>query len=443
MKQEPDIHVGIMAAENVTIMLDGAYLCNDGAIEGIQHFAYTSQGIAWSGKTHNTLLLTPQDETTASFLLHDVTIGIGFHWQRKENQRFRGAIQLIIEEDKIRVINRVKIEEYLRSVISSEMSATASIELLKAHAIISRSWLMAQIAKRGKIDAEETPYRSHTESDTEIIRWYDREEHHNYDVCADDHCQRYQGITRATTPSVDEAVKATYGTVLWYDGKIADARFSKCCGGITELFENCWEPTHHPYLTALNDSTETVLPDLCDEQAARQWICSSPDAFCNTTDKEILSQVLNNYDQETTRFYRWKVTYRQSELSDLVRQRSGIDFGTILNLEPVERGSSGRIIRLRITGSHRTLIVGKELEIRRWLSNSHLYSSAFVVDKETSPNGELCFTLHGAGWGHGVGLCQIGAAVMGDKGYRYDEILSHYFTDVQLTQLYKDERDNK
>ena len=330
------------------------------------------------------------------------------------------------------------VEEYLRSVISSEMKATSSIELLKAHAVISRSWLLAQIEKRNAIEAANTPYCSESNSEEERTKWYDREEHDNYDVCADDHCQRYQGITRASTAAVNEAVDATHGQVLIYDNSIADARFSKCCGGATELFENCWEPQAHPYLVAQCDNDRNDMPDLRIEENAREWILSKPDVFCNTNDKHILSQVLNGYDQETSQFFRWRIEYEQDELSALIRRRSGIDFGTIIDLQPVERGTSGRIIRLRIVGSKRTMIVGKELEIRRWLSETHLYSSAFVVEKQPYYN-QTRFTFHGAGWGHGVGLCQIGAAVMGANGYKYEAILAHYFKGATLQNLYTKE----
>lgn len=437
--KEPHIHIGIMAKRTIEVVLSGTFICNGKTAEEEQRFERSAQGISWNGEEYASLLLTPTDEATASFLLKDVTIGIGFHWQREECQQFRGALQLICEKENIRVINHVKAEEYLRSVISSEMNATSSVELLKAHAVISRSWLLAQIAKRNRIDATYTPYCPNTENDNEIIRWYDRENHHGYDVCADDHCQRYQGITRASTAAVDEAVESTYGEVLCYEGHIADARFSKCCGGATEVFESCWEPIHHPYLTEIGDNAIGTLPDLRCESQAREWILSKPESFCNTDDASILSQVLNGYDCETAQFYRWTVRYGQQELSELVRRRSGIDFGTIIDLQPIERGTSGRIVRLRIVGTRQSLTVGKELEIRRWLSESHLYSSAFIVERETTAKGENRFILHGAGWGHGVGLCQIGAAVMGAKGYSYEKILSHYFRGAELNRLYKKE----
>lgn len=432
--EEPCIHVGIVADTTVSIIFDGVYLRGSREVRGEQTFSY-ADGIMWDGKVYDELLFAPHDEATDTFVLPEVTIGIGFHWQQRERQQFRGGVRLIVCEGKIQVINHVRAEEYLRSVISSEMRATSSIELLKAHAIISRSWLLAQIAKRTRIAADTTAYHPSEAHEGETLRWYDREEHALFDVCADDHCQRYQGITRATTEAVNKAIDATYGIVLCHNGKIADARFSKCCGGVTEEFENCWENIRHPYLTAVRDDRTEGLPDLRREDEATRWILSAPPAFCHTDNPAILSQVLNEYDLHTHHFFRWEVSYRQDELSELVHRKSGIDFGLITDLQPVERGTSGRIVRLRITGSRTSMMVGKELEIRRWLSESHLYSSAFVVRKHTT-DGTLHFVLHGAGWGHGVGLCQIGAAVMSAQGYRHDEILSHYFKGTTLTRLY-------
>ena len=365
-----------------------------------------------------------------------MTIGVKFHWERREDQTFRGALKLIVEGDRLTAINELGIEEYLLSVISSEMSATASLELLKSHAVISRSWLLAQIQKN-KALAGQKPV-SCFRTDHELIRWYDREDHDHFDVCADDHCQRYQGITRESTPIVGQAIEATRGEILTYDGQICDARFSKCCGGVMERFSSCWENRDFPYLVALRDDrNEHDFPDLTVEENARRWICESPEAFCNTTDKRVLSQVLNNYDQETTDFYRWSVAYTQQELAALIREKSGIDFGQIVDLKPVERGTSGRLIRLQIQGTRQTLTIGKELEIRRTLSPSHLYSSAFIVEREEVVDGiPQRFVLRGAGWGHGVGLCQIGAAVMGEQGYDYRHILLHYFAGATIEKLY-------
>ena len=390
MGQEQNVKVGILKAQEIRVVFHSTYLLDGKSYRGEHCFTPTAEE----------RLFVPT-ETGASFTLKDVVIGIGFHWERKEDQTFCGALLLKMEEEQVRAINVVPVETYLTSVISSEMSANASLELLKAHAVISRSWLMNIL---DHLTSHLLPLTSHLSTDS-IIRWYDNEAHTGFDVCADDHCQRYQGITRQSNPQVVEAIEATRGQVLTYEGKICDARFSKCCGGMTEVFESCWENIRHPYLVA------------------------KPDPYCNTTDKRILSQVLNNYDQETVDFYRWTVSYTTDELSELIRKKSGIDFGRILDLVPMERGASGRIITLKIVGEKRTVTVGKELEIRKWLSESHLYSSAFEVEKTADG-----FTLHGKGWGHGVGLCQIGAAVMGEQGIPYTEILSFYYPHAELTK---------
>ena len=435
----PCVKVGIFNEPEVKFVLYGKYRVGDTIAEGECLASVSGGKVLWDGKEYDNVLFTPSDEENDCFELKDVTIGVNFHWERKENQKFRGALSLIVENDRVTAINVLSVEEYLLSVISSEMSATASLELLKAHAVISRSWLLAQIEKNKNIIKENTHYCACHQDENELVKWYDREDHVNLDVCADDHCQRYQGITRASTQTVREAIKATWGQVLTYDGKLCDARFSKCCGGVYEEFENCWEPVHYPYLVARRDSEHPLdFPDLTVEENAKEWILSSPQAFCNTTDAEILSQVLNNYDQETADFYRWKVEYSQEELSALIKNRSGIDYGEILDLVPVERGKSGRLVRMKIVGTKKQLTIGKELEIRRTLSPSHLYSSAFIVDKQdvNAAGVPQKFVLTGAGWGHGVGLCQIGAAVMGAKGYNYKEILLHYFIDANISTLY-------
>lgn len=437
--EEPKIKVGIMSAAEVKFILDGDFHVSDTTVSGSQMATTDGKSIIWNNKEYTELFFEPANDEV-SFWLEDVTIGVNFHWERKENQRFKGALKLIVENGKITPINILGVEDYLLSVISSEMSATASLELLKAHAVISRSWLLAQIDKNKRIvDAGEQYSAVEKTSDDEMIKWYDREDHINFDVCADDHCQRYQGITRASTPEVAKAIEATRGQVLMDGENLCDARFSKCCGGVYEEFENCWEPIHYDYLAARRDGeNETDFPDLTIEENAREWILTRPEAHCNTSDAEILSQVLNNYDQETTDFYRWEVTYTQEEISKLVKERSGMDYGNIVDLEPIARGTSGRLYKLKIVGTNKTLTIGKELEIRRTLSPSHLYSSAFVVEKgENDANGlPSTFTLKGAGWGHGVGLCQIGAAVMGAKGYNYKEILLHYFVDAEIKELY-------
>ncbi len=422
---EPTVRVGILLSDKpVTVIFHGDFK-HDGLTVTGEHTFDTAAGY-----------FTPTSPD-CRFEVKDVVIGVNFHWERTENQCFDGELQLMELDGKLQVVNIVSVENYLRSVISSEMSATASLQLLKAHAVISRSWLLAQIdhKQREKI-AMPAP------TDSELVKWYDHEDHTLFDVCADDHCQRYQGTTRQTTDKVREAVDTTRGQVLTdpADGSLCDARFSKCCGGVFEEFEACWEPIHYSYLVPRRDSVNPLdFPNLRPEAAASEWINSRPEAFCNTSDPEILSQVLNNYDQETTDFYRWDVTYDQATLAELIKRRSGIDFGHIKALVPVERGTSGRLIRLRIEGTKRTLTIGKELEIRRTLSESHLYSSAFTVEtgEELTPHGvPATFTLHGAGWGHGVGLCQIGAAVMGAKGYSYTEILSHYYPGANLSTIY-------
>ena len=438
----PQLEVGILFSPEICFRLNGIFTCRTTGKKytGAYNIRQTEDGYLLSQADHREpvslpLTFEPEDDTTSDFDLTDVVIGIQFHWERKENQKFKGKLKIIDEQKHLTAINILSLEDYLLSVISSEMRATSSAEFLKAHAVISRSWLLAQIDKAKTVRGTYSSYRVDQE---EYIRWYDREDHAHFDVCADDHCQRYQGISKAYTPAVREALEATRGEVLTYEGTICDARFSKCCGGVVEEFSTCWENINPPYLTALrDDKNEKDFPDLKNEDTARQWIYSTPTAFCNTTDKKILSQVLNNYDQETTDFYRWSVVYSQSELAHLIHKKSGIDFGEIIDLKPIERGTSGRLVRLQIQGSKQTLIIGKELEIRRVLSPSHLYSSAFVVEREDIQNGiPQRFVIHGAGWGHGVGLCQIGAAVMGEHGYPYREILLHYFVGANIEKLY-------
>ena len=441
----PQIKVGIMAEKEIFFTLDGNYHLESSTnlITGKCKARKAGPGIyieSWDDCFFcpNSVVLIPSDPDTGKFILHNVTIGINFHWERKEDQTFKGSLHFITDGDKVHAINALSIEDYLISVISSEMSATSSMELLKAHAVISRSWLLAQIQKNTNLQTETQKYQTTFRKENELVKWYDREDHTHFDVCADDHCQRYQGITRSTTPLVEKAVKETNGEVLAINGVICDARFSKCCGGITEVFENVWEPVNHSYLQKIVDNNflpEGYSLDLENEDAAKQWIMGNPTAFCNSSDKEVLKQILNDYDQETNDFFRWKVVYSQEELSELVKTRTGIDFGTITDLIPVERGGSARLIKLKIVGTLKTMTIGKELEIRKTLSRSHLYSSAFIVEKQEIA-GSINFILHGAGWGHGVGLCQIGAAVMGDKGFSYHEILLHYFRGAGLERKY-------
>lgn len=446
-QSEPIIQVGILSSEKIEFILNGTFVDNNGnSFTGRQIAQIQGNSILLNSNLYDEIIFESVSDN-ASFDLIDVVIGINFHWERKENQRFKGALKLIVENEQLTAINRIGVEDYLTSVISSEMSATASDELLKAHAVISRSWLLYPIQSheatqlQSKTENQQpTEIKHETQNTKQINKWYERDAHTNFDVCADDHCQRYQGITRASTKAVEAAIEATRGEVLMYNGGICDARFSKCCGGASETFENCWAPVHHPYLVRVFDSAkmpEGFETNLTNEQNAQKWIRLAPEAFCNTSDKKVLAQVLNNYDQETTDFYRWKVEYSQTEIAELLHRRSGIDFGQIIDLIPLKRGESGRIIELKIVGTLQTVVVGKELEIRKWLSNSHLYSSAFVIDKhETTNNIPQRFVISGAGWGHGVGLCQIGAAMMGEKGYFYKDILMHYFRGAELKSIY-------
>ena len=436
-KEEPDVAVGILSSQSVCFDLNSTYTAKGENIKGQQMVEFSEGGILWRGNQYRELTFTPQD-ADASFSLHDVTIGKDFHWQRKQTQTFNGTLRLVVEADKITAINILPVEQYLASVISSEMRSTSSAELLKAHAVISRSWLLAQMEKRQALKDGENNFFSFVKKDDETIRWYDREDHTIFDVCADDHCQRYQGITVEGRMEVTNAIKATRGQVLAHDDRICDARFSKCCGGVSEEYQYCWENTPKPYLVAVRDGSGK-LPDLTDEATANEWIRSAPPSFCNTDDRRILAEVLNDYDQETADFYRWRVEYSQKELATLISEKSKEDFGHIIDLIPLDRGKSGRIWRLKIVGSKKTLIIGKELEIRRTLSKSHLYSSAFVVDRDDIDADGIPqrFVITGAGWGHGVGLCQIGAAVMSDKGFSYDNILLHYYRGAEIKKLYE------
>lgn len=446
MNKQPVLNVGIMAEKQISFVLEtsfhyGRTLLEQGdyTIEMKEH-KMILQGNDVLVISEEQIVLLPMFRTN-SFLLKGVTIGIHFHWEKKEDQRFTGGLRFVPEEDKVRVINTVHLEDYLKSVISSEMSATSSPELLKAHAVISRSWLLAQMDKTRKLAASGLHYDKNQVTLEEVVRWYDREDHTLFDVCADDHCQRYQGITRIISAEALMAVEATTGQVLTSEGEICDTRFSKCCGGISESFGKVWEPEERSYLSAISDRTPLgsgPVRDLRREEEATAWILGTPDAFCNTADTRILKQVLPDYDQNTRDFFRWKVSYSNEELSALIREKSGLELGAILRLEPLERGFSGRIIRLRIVGTLRSIIVGKELEIRKWLSPTHLYSSAFTVEYDAIYEGlPGVIVLRGAGWGHGVGLCQIGAAVMGENGYSYRQILHHYFTGSTITSLYK------
>lgn len=435
---EPQVSVGIVSGEEIRFTLNGRYAVGQTPIWGAQSAHIANGLIRWNENASTELVFKPL-ANDSSFTLEDVTIGVNFHWERKERQTFRGTLRLLANGGKVLAINCLNVEQYLESVISSEMSATSNLPLLMAHAVISRSWLLAQMVKRSGGQTVRPVAPAMTATAGRLVKWYDRQDHTLFDVCADDHCQRYQGITMETSANVAEAIRRTHGQILSYGDEICDARFSKCCGGAMEEFQYCWDDTPKPYLKGIGDTPEETIPDLTVEANAERWIRSSPDSFCNTRDKRILSQVLNDYDQETTDFYRWHVDYTQQQLSALILRKTGIDFGKIVDLVPVDRGTSGRLSLLRIVGTLRTLTIGKELEIRRALSESHLYSSAFVVDKDYAPgNGDIPTAFHiiGAGWGHGVGLCQIGAAVMGDKGYGYDAILRHYYPGASLEKAW-------
>lgn len=439
--KQPDVTVGIVSAQKIHFSLNKPYLAKGEKVLGEQVVEFSEGGVLWNGNQYSQLTFHPQS-ADASFSLSDVTIGVNFHWERKETQTFLGTLRFVVESDKIVAINELPVEKYLESVISSEMSATSSLELLKAHAVISRSWLLAQMKKRREVAESGNNFFSFTKKEDTLIRWYDREDHTLFDVCADDHCQRYQGITKETSPHVAEAIRQTKGQILMDGDEICDARFSKCCGGITEEFQYCWEDTPKTYLTAVRDialGVEHTLPNLTNEEEAEKWIRFNPPAFCNTQDKKILSEVLNDYDQETVNFYRWKETLSQEKLQQLIADKLKMDLGAILDMKAVERGKSGRISKLQIIGTEKTFTIGKELEIRRTLSDSHLLSSAFVVDKYDKDEQGVPqrFELIGAGWGHGVGLCQIGAAVMGEQGYHYDAILLHYYQGAEIKKLYK------
>lgn len=439
--KQPDVTVGIVSAQKIHFSLNKPYLAKGEKVLGEQVVEFSEGGVLWNGNQYSQLTFHPQS-ADASFSLSDVTIGVNFHWERKETQTFLGTLRFVVESDKIVAINELPVEKYLESVISSEMSATSSLELLKAHAVISRSWLLAQMKKRREVAESGNNFFSFTKKEDTLIRWYDREDHTLFDVCADDHCQRYQGITKETSPHVAEAIRQTKGQILMDGEEICDARFSKCCGGITEEFQYCWEDTPKTYLTAVRDialGVEHTLPNLTNEEEAEKWIRFNPPAFCNTQDKKILSEVLNDYDQETVNFYRWKETLSQEKLQQLIADKLKMDLGAILDMKAVERGKSGRISKLQIIGTENIFTIGKELEIRRTLSDSHLLSSAFVVDKYDKDEQGVPqrFELIGAGWGHGVGLCQIGAAVMGEQGYHYDAILLHYYQGAEIKKLYK------
>ena len=429
---EPIIDVGLLLADRIEVCLNGTFSCGAQSYKDDILIAINDNSIVVNGNffsERETVILIPEKDAT--FTVKDVVFGIGFHWERPEDLTFNGRLCVVMESGKVRLINRINLEDYLKSVIASEMSATASEALLKAHAVMSRSWLIAQLISTNK------PGQTAHETPGEIIRWYDREDHVGFDVCADDHCQRYQGISRITHEKAIKAIEETQGMVLKYQDEICDARFSKCCGGVTERFDTCWEDKDPPYLQTVCDGPGNDIGDFSQEETFSRFIQNESDAFCNTTDTKILDQVLNDYDRETPAFFRWREEMSASKIKALLGKKMNIEMGEVINLIPLQRGPSGRIFKLKIIGSENEIVIGKELEIRRALSESHLLSSAFVVEKETDDStGSTQFVLHGAGWGHGVGLCQIGAAVMGEKGYDYKEILNHYFKHTVLEKNY-------
>jgi stage II sporulation protein D len=446
---EPSISIGVVTGvQKVNFELKGEFIGSDGArFNAGSYLAKAESGrieiIDSGGNSRGLSLefqLAPADPGF-SFVIHDVLIGIDFHWERKEVEEFQGRLRIRLDSTaaSLIVINEIAVESYLISVISSEMSAGAHPELLKAHSIIARSWLLAQL-EQWKGPHQTASVSAKREGDPkQLIRWYDRENHAEFDICAYDHCQRYHGITKATSRSVFESVRSTHGQVLAYDGMLCDARYSKSCGGLTESYSAAWNDEEVPYLAVSYDGesfpTGYNLP-LSDETNAEAWIRNSPSSFCNTNDRNILNKILPDFDRETTDFYRWRVVLKQEDLQKLLRKKIEVDFGAVLRLDPVERGRSGRIVKLRITGERETMIIGKELEIRRALSPSHLYSSAFVIEAgQGRPPSQ--FTLIGAGWGHGVGLCQIGAALMAEQGYNYRQILAHYYRRAELQTLYQ------
>jgi stage II sporulation protein D len=432
LTREPIISVGIVRQTSLTFQLKGRFYCQQQLIGAGKYVATYSGNVIKTDFAEGEILeLVPANEV-ATFVLHQVKIGIEFHWEQEETQEFEGILKLQPEKGEVRAVNRIPLEKYLKSVISSEMSAMNDLNLLKAHAIVSRSWLMAQLLRT---IGDEPKYELQSIPGV-IIKWYDREDHNSFDVCADDHCQRYQGISKIVSTKAEEAVQATRGQFLLYNGKICDARFSKCCGGITEAFETTWQAVEVPYLTPVVDAPmDNVNADFT---ANDDWFTTLPKAFCNTSDPEVLNQVLIDFDRSTTNFFRWEVDLPATYLCELLQRKSGLDFGEIIDLLPIERGQSGRIYRLKIVGTKRSIVLGKELEIRKWLSESHLYSSAFLVKKTMDSRGlPEIFHLQGAGWGHGVGMCQIGAAVMSQKGYHYSGILQHYFRKTEVRKLYE------
>jgi SpoIID/LytB domain protein len=443
MKTQPKINVGIMdRVAEVAGHLNGNFQGNGfGPVSGLFSAKGTGKMIVLTDHTHCEIARSPTvrliSQEGSTFSLFNVTIGSRFHWERIENQTFRGDLIIQQRQDgTLTAINEIPLEDYLTSVISSEMSGATPMEFLKAQAILSRSWLLAALDRKKKIRKTPVLGGKMTEKEGEVIRWYDREDHDLFDACADDHCQRYRGITTILSKHAEEAVQETYGRVITYQNTICDARYSKACGGMTEDFDTAWGDKPVPYLSSVSDASVTHSPIRTEEEASA-WILSNPEAYCHTKDKGLLERILPDFDRNTKDFFRWTIVYSRKELEEILQEKSGFDFGTLQEITPLRRGPSGRISRLKIAGSKRNMVVGKELEIRRWLSRSHLYSSAFIVRMESNPHGQVeRFTLYGAGWGHGVGLCQIGAAVMATRGFSGEEILKHYFQGVEIKKIY-------
>jgi len=436
MKNEPKITVGIMDWQaEVSGRLNGNFRENKfGPVSG-RFSAKPEPGmIVFSVESHREICRSPLIKLTAdkesTFKLFNVTIGNSFHWERTEDQTFQRDLILQLRKDgTIAVINEIPLDDYLKSVISSEMNAAAPIEFLKAHAILSRSWLLAGLDRKKKTETS-IPAAKIPEKEREIIRWYDREDHDLFDVCSDDHCQRYHGITKVISEQAEEAARETRGMVITYQDEICDTRYSKACGGLTEEFDTAWDDERVPYLGSIPDASVRHQPIRTEEEAS-VWILSEPEAYCNTKDERLLEKILPDFDRQTKNFFRWRIEYSRTELEEILQEKSGFDFGTLQEIVPLRRGPSARISRIKIVGSKKSIIMGKELEIRRWLSKNHLYSSAFVVTAEGKR-----FIFHGAGWGHGVGLCQIGAAVMATRGFSAEEILKHYFRGIEVKKIY-------
>ena len=435
MKNQPKITVGIMDRQaEVNGSLDENFRVDGFGLISGQFSGKAETGmIVLFDEAHCEIARSSLIKLTASknsiFTLFNVTIGNRFHWERKEGQTFQGDLLLQVHKDgTIAAINEIPLEDYLKSVISSEMSVEAPIEFLKAHAILSRSWLLAALDRKKK--TKQTSIQVEKITEEEVIRWYDQEDHDLFDVCADDHCQRYQGITKTVSNQAEEAVQETLGMVITHQDQICDARYSKACGGLTEEFATAWDDKRVPYLTSISDAS-IPHPPIKTEKEASAWILSEPEAYCNTKDEHLLKKILPDFDHETKNFFRWTIEYSREELEEILQNKSGFDFGTLQEIRPLRRGPSGRIYQLKIVGSKRNIVVGKELEIRRWLSPTHLYSSAFVVVVEGDR-----IIFHGAGWGHGVGLCQIGAAVMANQGFSAEQILKHYFKGIEIKKIY-------